>query len=134
MPVLVITSDGDTHYTGALLENQVEIEAFPGMRGTEHGKILSVIVKSKENLKWQVEVYDYAGNIILSHAFAETDATVQEVSGITWYNYNYTPIESWGVPIVVPAEAVNVGLRNKSSQSKTAGDDGVAIVKFMLCK
>lgn len=132
--VYVISSTAATHYTDALSENQVEIEAFPALRGNEHGKILSVIVKAKQNLKWQVELYDYGGNIILSHAFSESDATVEEKDGITWYNYNYTPIESWGVPVVVPDEAVNVGLRNKSSQSKTADDDGAAIVKFMLCK
>lgn len=134
MPAFVITSVAATHYTGALLENQVEVEAFPGLRGNEHGEIEGIIVKSLENLDWRVEMYDYSGNIINAHEFVSTDAIVEEVDEVTWYVYTYNPIEEWAIPVIVPAEAVNIGLRNKSSQAKTAGANGYVVVKFVICK
>ena len=74
-----LSSTAGTHYTTAIAAETVEKEDFPGLSGDGNGKIIGIAIKSKENLAWQVELYDKNDVMIAKYSFqttdAETDAT-----------------------------------------------------------
>jgi hypothetical protein len=134
----IVSSVSDTHYTGALVQNQAEEEEFPGLRGDGKGCIKAIIIKSRENLAWQLELWDADDNILDRVLFDPAEATEQLISGTTWFFYA-TPVQNampfkWAIPLTVPKETVTVALRNMSAATKTAGDDGAVIVRLRIHK
>ncbi len=120
-----------THYTGALTTDAVESESIPGLRGDGQGVIKNIILTSAENLAWQVELYDADGTIINYHKFAVGDG--YQLNAVGTYTYQISDAD-WSIPLTVPNITVEIGIRNRSEQSKSAGTDGAITLKLVIVK
>ena len=116
-----------THYTGALVQGQVETELFPGLRGDGQGCIVSVAIESKERLAWTVEFNDADGAMLNNVVFTEQEAQENTIGSTIYYCYSRTDVDI-PMPRSMPNDAVTVGLRNNSATAKTAGTDGAVVV------
>jgi hypothetical protein len=128
----IATSTAATQYASALAQNAAEVEALPGLRADGSQSIKSLSIRSRENLAWQIELLDETGNILSSHAFATTDATVKTISEVPYYFYTYTPPEEWCVPHTKDYQT-DIAVRNLSAESKTAGSDGELVLYIKYC-
>ena len=129
----VLTSDSTTYYTDALVQNAVEVESFPGLRGDGNGKIKAITIRSKENLDWQIELYDKSGNILDFQAFPANTAV--KYTG-TDFNYSLAGQKyiEWQIPLTTPNVTVEIGLRNLSAAAKTTGSDGAVTIALTIEK
>ena len=122
-----VSTTATSHYTGALIQDAVESETIPGLRGDGQGAIKSIAVKSKQNLAWQVELYDDDGYIIEKHAFGESDGTLAS----SWYYYAQSV--DWGI-IQSLSDVVAMGIRNLSVTAKIAGASGQVVLTVRFTK
>jgi hypothetical protein len=120
-----------THYTGALVKDAVESESVPGLRGDGNGCIKNIILKTTENLAWQLELYDKDGDVTAYHTFKESDG--YQVNGSGYFIYGISDVD-WAIPLTIPNITVEIGLRNLSESSKTAGTDGAVVLKLVIVK
>lgn len=123
-----VKSVAGTHFTTAIAPSNVETETSLGIRGDGKGCISAITIRSKENLAWQVEVYD-ANDTPLVYPFEAPDATE---SGDYFY-YSATDLD-WPIPLTIPYETVTIGIRNMSGTAKTAGTAGELVVTLVLKK
>lgn len=122
-----------THYTGALAQYAAEGEEFPGLAGDGSGIISGISIKSREQLDWQVEVWDSYDNILMSKSFEATNANQQSISDVLYYFYPVADVE-FPIPMTKPKGTVTIALRNLSSDSKTAGTNGAVTIFLNIMK
>ena len=126
-----LSSTNGTHYSTAINGNGgVESETFPGLRGDGDGLIRSVSIRSSDNLNWQVELYDKNGYILAKHAFVASDAEETTESSDNYYYYSQNV--EWNIPLTIPNTTVEVGIRNKSGESKTETNTTTGAGSFIL--
>ncbi len=121
-----------THYTTAIAANGgVETESFPGMRADGYGKIEGIRIKSKQNLAWQVEIMNDAGEPLYFKRFAATDATSYIISGST--DFYYSCDATCPIPNLTNA-TLTIGIRNLSDTAKTVDADGYLTLTLFIEK
>lgn len=126
----ILNTVSTTHYTTALAKDAVESESIPGLRGDGQGVIKNILLTSKQNLAWQVELYDKDGEAINVFKFAVSDG--YQVSGGNFV-YRADDID-WAIPLTVPNVTVEIGVRNTSEDSKLADTDGTLTLKVVIVK
>lgn len=147
---LVIRSDKDTHFTGALAQNAGEEEnivlaLYTAMAATRLGAIepaksarltiREITVISDENLAWEVQFYksdDFANSdldlddFLFSHAFSASDGA--QVGGTGAFYYNQTKLEGAYYDADGTGE-IHIKLVNRSAASKSADAAGEVVVE-----
>ena len=124
----ILNSTPATHYTTAIAgSGGRETETYPALRADGYGSILTVRIKSKENLAWKVELLNDDSEILYSHSFAEADATED---GTT---YAYSKIINWPIPSFTKP-TITIGIRNMSSAAKTATTNGALTLTLVIEK
>jgi hypothetical protein len=132
----ILNTVATTQYTTAIdknaaaVEDTFESESIPGLRGDGQGVIKNIILTSKQNLAWQLELYDKDGETINVHKFAVSDG--YQVSGGNFV-YRADDID-WAIPLTVPNITVEIGVRNTSEDSKLADTDGTLTLKVVIVK
>ena len=114
-----------TQFTDALEKDDFEVETMPGVRADSANMIRTVIVRSKENLAWEVSLNDSDGNILSSHAFTISDGHHKIIDGVDYYYYTHDV--EWPV-FFNKTELVYFQVANRSTDAKTAGTNGELIL------
>ena len=152
IPHIVIRSDKDTHFTGALAQNAGEDEdlahpSYAGFPTAGHAKKPDAIASSRifirelrvwsdQNLSWEVQFYS-------KDTFDDTDADVDtflgsftfavadglQVAGAGLYRYNQTKLELFYYDADKTGE-IHMKLVNRSTTSKNAGATGEVVVEI----
>ena len=141
----VVRSDKDTHFTGALATDALELETLGDTAGTSQNRVPSfpaiiqrLTVISDQNLAWDVMLFKSTFTPPLStdcdlHPLVEwlefkaTDA--KRVGGAGLYMYTWTSFEIVYTNTDAPGQ-IHVGLINRDAVAKNAGATGEVIVEL----
>lgn len=138
-----IVTDKDTHFTGALAQNAIEVESidFPAdwsLLESHEIVIESIVVQSDQNLEWDIYLWstsDYnetnldADRFIDSFNFPTTAG--KRIAGAGQYYYS-APSNNIMVPYKDEdrTSKLHIGLVNRSATAKNAGATGEIVVKI----
>jgi len=137
-----IRSDKDTHFSGALAQNAIELEnlSFPadwGTVGIQECVIEGITIQADQNLEWDVFIWATDGHsdtdldldkFIDFTNFATTDG--KQIAGAGQYYYSSPSNLSIPYRDDDKTSELHVGLVNKSATAKNAGATGEVVVEF----
>ena len=139
----VVRSDKDTHFTGALIQNAMELETL-GDPATENKRdqtrsiIQRISIISEQNLDWDIVLFrsTFAPPLTLD---CDLDPTIDwvtfevadgvQVAAAGLYRYSYTSLQILYWNTDAPG-AIHVGLVNRNAVAKGAGAAGEIIVEL----
>ena len=140
-----IDSDKDTHFTGALGQNAMEIESigFPTSWQNlqiNEVEIEGISVQSDQNLEWDIFIFSKAGaddtnlddDTFVHHLnFSQTSG--KQIAGANQYYYP-CPVGLMAIPYkdIDNTRKIHIGLINRSVTSKTAGATGEIKIRLSL--
>lgn len=134
--VSIVTTDKDSHFTGALAQNAKEDESIVVDLKDDRCVIVSIALQSDENLAWDVFFWktsefdntnldddDFIGYV----SFAAADGV--RIGGAGQYYYSK---DSLAIPYVDEGDAskLHVSLVCRSAAGKTAGAAGEVVIRF----
>ena len=142
----LISSDKDSHFTGALAQHAIEVEDITGLKaGT--GMIISCMLQSDQNLDWTVYLFatdghtdtdldlDYCIGVI---EFVQADGI--QIASANQYYYStsnssqpFRQFPYWDKDALdTPSGAyeLHVGLVNRNTTAKNAGATGEVVVRI----
>lgn len=140
-----LRSDKDTHFTGALAQNAIEVESinFPSIwrtAGVNECIIEGLSIQSDQNLEWDVYIFT-------SSEFDNTDLDLdvmidmfnfpttagKTIAGANQYYYPF-PANNISIPYSDAENTgkLHVGLVNRSATGKNAGATGEIVIRFAL--
>jgi len=139
---VIIQSDKDTHFSGALATNAKEDENLT-LIGANSGLITAIHIVSDQNLAWEIAFFGtdgfddsnfdlqwYLGRV----KFAASDGT--RIAGAGPYIYTTTNISQPFQPIryadLDESGELHISLINRDSTSKNAGATGEAVVTVVI--
>lgn len=143
----VVSSDKDTHFTGALATNAIEAENLTDIKARS-GYIESVTIQSDQNLDWDLffwatdgheDATDYDNDYFLGKVvFVAADG--ERIAGAGQYYYStsnssqpfrpFPYIDKDAVDAATGAAELHIGLVNRNSTSKSAGASGEVVVRI----
>ena len=151
IPHIIIRSDKDNHFTGAIIQNADEEEnlAHPSYAGFPAGQIPDGIsrarlyirelrVWSDQNLSWEVQFYSSdtfenadadLDTFLGSFTFAVADGL--QLAGAGLFRYSQTKLELYYFDADNTGE-IHVKLVNRSATSKNAGATGEVVVAIAV--
>ena len=132
---IIVKSDKDDHFTGALAQNAREDESLVIHRGeVTRGQIESVSIISDQNLAWDVAFFE---NENFSNTDMDVDSFVDyesftvasgvQIAGAGSYYYGTSGLD---IPYTAGDGRIHVTLVNRSATTKTAGSAGEVVVKI----
>ena len=140
-----LDSDKDVHFTGALIQNAIEVESldFPsewGTAGINECIIEGISIQSDQNLEWDVYLFSTNGHtdtdldldsFIDSFNWATT--TADRIAGANQYYYP-SPDNNMKVAYydLSRKNQLHVALVNRSAGAKTAGAAGEIKIRFTI--
>lgn len=140
-----IRSDKDTHFTGALAQHAIEIEAlsFPAMWGSagiEECIIEGITIQFEQaDLDWDIFLFTTSGNQDTSDLDLDTYldyfsfTTGIQIAGANQFYYA-SPSNTMSIPYkdADNTQKLHVGLVNRSATAKNAGATGEIVVQFAV--
>jgi len=140
---IVVRSDKDTHFSGALIQNAVEHEDIAideRLHRTNEFVVEQIAIISDENLEWDVFFWSTSGNLDASDydddKFIEyqnfSSSSGKQIAAAGGFYYATSglaiPYRDDGVDERSNSAILHVSLVNRSAGAKTAGSAGEAVV------
>lgn len=144
-----VRTDKDSHFTGALATNAIELENVTGLKSPAFN-IESVTLQSDQNLDWDIYVWATDGHsdtdVDLDYFLGKITfvaADGKQIAGAGQYYYDtsscsqpFRPFPAYDRDAVAPGAGgkyeLHTGLVNRSATSKNAGATGEVSVTFGL--
>lgn len=143
IPVYVVWTDKDSHFTGSLAQNAMEVENISGLP-FQSGTIVGVVIQSDQNLDWDVFVWgkdeldntDLDLDTFLGHAKLVV-ADGERIAGAGQYYYDTATASGYAFRGIRFADLdktreLHVGLVNRNATAKNAGATGEVRVGFVV--
>lgn len=139
---LIIRTDKDSHFTGALAQNAIEAENITGIL-TNSGTIVGVNLQSDQNLDWDIYFWakDELDNTDLDLdeclgkvRFVASDGDQIAGAGQYYYDSATSSYAFRGIRYVDldNTTELHVGLVNRNSTAKNAGATGEVVIRVIL--
>ena len=140
-----VISDKETHFSGALAQNVVEIESidFPtdwGIVGINETIIEGVSIQSDQNLEWDVFIFATSDTTdtdldldTFTDFFNFATTSGKQIAGTNQFYYS-SPANFMAIPYRDSdnSSKLHVALVNRSATSKNAGATGEITIKFAV--
>lgn len=138
VPLQVVRSDKDTHFTGAISQNAKEDENITGL-DCNSGLITGITIVSDQNLAWDVYLWGTDGfddsdldaeNFLGRFSFLSSDGDQLGGSGQYYYSTSHASQSFQPIPYADAdnGNELHISLVNRSASAKNAGATGEVVV------
>lgn len=132
---IIVKSDKDLHFTGALIQNAREDESLVIRQGeVNRGQIESISIIADQNLAFDVFIFEdqnFSNTDMDVDSFVDyepfTVASGVQIAGAGSFYYGTSGLD---IPYTAGDGRIHVSLVNRSATTKTAGAAGEVVVKI----